>query len=266
MINKKIAACVCAENGLIKQKAEHDESVELRGVAPYEQGDYVSISTKTWPIALRISLDKTRPAADIWLTSDHMEFPIPFGNEREAYPPNAFEGENREICVELIPVEEWNKQRNLSENPWDKRGETAYYPHCRANVETRDESVFAARNTIDGVVENTCHGEWPYQSWGDAEHLDAEIEIVFGRRVSVDKAVIHLRADFPHDNYWKEAVFVFSDGSEEVINLQKMKEAQEFHFTPREVEWVKLKNMVRGEEESPFPALTQWAFYGKNIL
>ena len=35
-----------------------------------------------------------------------------------------------------------------------------------ANVETRGEAVFAARNAIDGIYENDAHGIWPYQSWG----------------------------------------------------------------------------------------------------
>ena len=26
--------------------------------------------------------------------------------------------------------------------------------------------MFAARNAIDGIFENSAHGEYPYQSWG----------------------------------------------------------------------------------------------------
>ena len=33
-------------------------------------------------------------------------------------------------------------------------------------LETGGEAVFAARNAIDGIYENSSHGEWPYQSWG----------------------------------------------------------------------------------------------------
>ena len=263
-VNEGMIVCIHAENGRIKQSAEHADNIKMNIKKPYEAGDYISINVRKWPTALRISFDKTRPAANIWLTSDRMEFQIPFGKETEAYPRGAFQADNSEITVAAISGEIWEEYGNLSENPWDRRGETSCYPHCRANVETRDESVFAARNTIDGVTENTCHGEWPYQSWGDAENLEAEIIIEFGRMVWIDKAVIHLRADFPHDNYWKEAVLVCSDGSTEVLHLKKTRDAQEIHLIPRKVEWVKLKGMVRGEKESAFPALTQWAFYGKN--
>lgn len=51
-------------------------------------------------------------------------------------------------------------------NPYDSHETKGIYPHAQANVETRGEAVFAARNAIDGVFANWSHGEWPYQSWG----------------------------------------------------------------------------------------------------
>ena len=265
-VKTNIRICLHAQNGFVKQAVvSHTDKVMLQIEERYKEGDYLSICTDIWPIPLRICLDKTRPAADIWLTANRMEFQIPFKKDRGVYPVNAFSLENSYISVEKISQEEWEIYRNLSENPWDKRGETSYYPHCRANAETRDEAVFAARNTIDGVLENSCHGEWPYQSWGEDENQSAEIMIEFGRRVLVDKVTICLRADFPHDNYWKEATLLFSDGSREKITLKKTKEVQKFVVIPRKIEWVKLIEMIRGEEESPFPALTQWAVYGKNV-
>jgi hypothetical protein len=73
-----------------------------------------------------------------------------------------------------------------------------------------------------------------------------------------------IRADFPHDNYWKHATLQFSDGSSEELTLEKTKESQVFTFSPRTIEWAKLTRLIKSEEESPFPALTQWAVYGKN--
>jgi hypothetical protein len=160
----------------------------------------------------------------------------------------------------------WKSYRNLSVNPLDRRGASAYYPHCTATVETRDESVFAARNTIDGVVEPFCHGAWPYQSWGTAEDPDAEIMIEFGRPVIAEKLVINMRADFPHDNYWKQARLVFSDGGGITLDLVKSGDDQTFIFPERKTEWVKLKELVKdADDPSPFPALTQWAIYGHDM-
>ena len=33
--------------------------------------------------------------------------------------------------------------------------------------------------------------------------------------------IIYTRADFPHDNWWKKATVIFSDGTQEVLDLKK---------------------------------------------
>lgn len=263
--NVKLTICIYSETGECKASSTGKGSVVLKPQTAYTEGDNIVISTSRWPIALSIKFDDKIGAADIWLTADKLSFPIPFGRQCEAYPPEAFNGESSELTACVCDAAEWDSYRNLSENPLDRRGETSYYPHCTASVETRDESVFAARNTIDGVVHPESHGEWPYQSWGDNEHPQAEIRIDFGRTVTVDKAVINLRADFPHDNFWKQATLLFSDGSEQILKLDKTGEDQEFSFAPRDIQWVKLTKLIKGETESLFPALTQWAIYGKSL-
>ena len=89
------------------------------------------------------------------------------------------------------------------------------FPHASANVETRGESVFAARNAIDGVTANRSHGSWPYESWGINKRQDAEMLLEFGCPVDCDRVVLWTRADFPHDNWWIQARLTFSDGSVE---------------------------------------------------
>lgn len=108
----------------------------------------------------------------------------------------------------------------------------------------------------------TSHGEWPYTSWGDNEDLQAQIRIDFGRPVETDCAEILIRADFPHDNYWTQAVLTFSDGSKEQLTLKKTAESQRFSFAPRTILWVTMGSLIRSEDESPFPALSQWKFFG----
>ena len=88
--------------------------------------------------------------------------------------------------------------RNLALNPLDQRGSVTAYPHATANVETRDESVFCARNVIDGLVCAAGHGVWPYQSWGIGARTDACLTLDFGREVEIDTMDVYLRADFPH--------------------------------------------------------------------
>ena len=130
-------------------------------------------------------------------------------------------------------------------------------------METRGESVFAAMNAIDGVTAAASHGEWPYQSWGINRRADAELTLDFGRLIVADRIVFYLRADFPHDNWWQKVTIEFSDGSEQEFALKRTGEAQEFGFEAKPILWLKLKNMIKSGEPSPFPALTQIEVYGK---
>ena len=52
-----------------------------------------------------------------------------------------------------------------------------YKRQASANVETRGESVFAARNAIDGVKANRSHGAWPFESWGINRQDDAQLTL-----------------------------------------------------------------------------------------
>src|SRR5699024_11398160 len=100
-----------------------------------------------------------------------------------------------------------------------------------ANVETRGEAVFAARNAIDGIFENSSHGEYPYQSWGINRDPNAALTLDFGREVLLDELRITERADFPHDNYWTRATVTFSDGSQLEIPLVKSRKPRSEEHT-----------------------------------
>ena len=97
----------------------------------------------------------------------------------------------------LPPRREIAQRRNLAFNCYDTHRDLGLYPHASANVETRGEAVFAARNAIDGVWENASHGEWPYQSWGINRDPNAALTVDFGREVLLDELRITERADFP---------------------------------------------------------------------
>ena len=88
-------------------------------------------------------------------------------------------------------------RRNLAFNCYDEHGDTGFYPHASANVETRGEAVFAARNAIDGIFENSAHGEYPYQSWGINRDPNAALTLDFGREVLLDELRITERQISP---------------------------------------------------------------------
>ena len=145
----------------------------------------------------------------------------------------------------------------------DQHGDTGCFPHAYANVETRGESVFAARNAIDGVCENRSHGEWPYESWGINMQDDAEMTVDFGREVEADKVVLYTRSDFPHDNWWKQVKLSFSDGTEIIWELHKSSLPHELAFEKKRITWVRLSDLIKADDPSPFPALSQIEVYGR---
>ena len=128
-------------------------------------------------------------------------------------------------------------------NPYDVRGKSDFFPHATSNSECRGEADFAARNAIDGRTQNTSHGPWPVQSWGPDQRTDLWWQVDFGRAVEVDKVVIYIRADFPHDAYWHDATIEFSDGSRVKISLERKAAAQEFTFPKHATTYVKLTDL-----------------------
>ena len=187
---------------------------------------------------------------------------IPYGRDRIVFSPKCFTGSRHLIRARLAEPEEIAARRNLAFNPYDQHGDNGFFPHSKANVETRGEAVFASYNAIDGVCENSSHGEWPYQSWGINRDPKAEWTLNFGRPVTIDELRIVIRADFPHDNYWTNAKVTFSDGSVEMLDMVKTAKPQVFKIAPRTVEWLKLGELIQAEGPSPFPALSQFEAWG----
>ena len=84
----------------------------------------------------------------------------------------------------------------------------------------------------------------------------------FGRAVTFDKIVLYTRADFPHDNWWTSATFTFSDGTKEVVTMEKSSRPHVFDIKKSGITWIRLSNLVKADDPSPFPALTQIEVYG----
>ena len=130
-------------------------------------------------------------------------------------------------------------------------------------METRGESVFAARNAIDGNTENHSHGGWPYESWGINRDPNAEIRIDFGRPVRIGRIVLFTRADFPHDNWWTRAELSFSDGTFQTVSMTKSDLPHKIDLEKDRISWVRMGRFLKDETDpSPFPALTQIQVFG----
>ena len=57
----------------------------------------------------------------------------------------------------------------------------------------------------------------------------------------------------------------FSDGTEMLLPLEKGGHAQTFTFEPKQVSWLKLSDLKKADDPSPFPALTQVEVYGTEL-
>jgi hypothetical protein len=246
-------------------QARGADCVTLVYRAAYREGDRIILETDTPSSYLIIRLEDTIAPAFVYMDDWRHEMTVPHGTGRVSYSPKSFSGATHLLTARTATREEIAAYKNVAFNPLDCHENSCLFPHSAANVETRGEAVFASRNAIDGIYANDNHGEWPYQSWGINRNPDAEMKIYFGRPVSVDKAILTLRADFPHDSFWERATLEFSDGSKMTVNLTKTAAPQPFTFAPRTVTWVLFKNFIKTEDDSPFPALTQIEIWGNEV-
>ena len=132
-------------------------------------------------------------------------------------------------------------------------------------METRGESVFAARNVIDGLRLNTSHGKWPFQSWGVGAREDAWCKLDFGRPVTAEKMALTMRADFPHDAYWVCGHVVDSEGRDTFFELAKTGERQWIELGGRVLSWLRLERLTKSGDPSAFPSLRAWEVLGRDV-
>lgn len=260
-----LALKVLDKNGKTICVSRGEDYVSLVCTAEYQEGDRIVLETSEKNIHVIFQADDAMGAAFCYIT-DNISFYVPFGEKRISYSPKAFYGSRHYLYARTAREDEIPVYRNLALNVYDQHGDTHCYPHATANVETRGESVFAARNAIDGVCENRSHGEWPYESWGINMQDDAEMTLDFGRTVEADKIVLYTRSDFPHDNWWTQVTLTFSDGSEIKWDMEKSSLPHVLMFEQKNIRWVKLSNLVKADGPSPFPALSQIEVYGRVCL
>ena len=246
--------------GEMLARAEHPNEALLCVDRVYEDGDFIQLHSDT--PHLWVQLDATLLPGEVYLPGGTMTWRVPFGEHRLAYSPVAFQGGRHIVTARAMNAAEIATHRNIACNPADLRGDTDFFPHCTANVETRNEACFCARNVIDGMRHNTYHGEWPFQSWGIGAREDAWCLLDFGREVTVDEMALTLRADFPHDAYWVAGHVVLSDGAEVAFDLAKTGDRQRIPLGRHTLRWMRLERMQKSDDPSAFPALVEWEVFG----
>ncbi len=250
--------------GAIKAEAKALKTGEviLAWEGEYVPGDEIVFTFPETETFYVVRVDDAMDESFVYVTREQVVYYVPFDEKKTSYNPKSFTGERHYLT--LRPAKDWEtaSYKNLAKNVMDQHGDPGCYPHTYANVETRGEAVFAARNAIDGVVANVSHGNWPYESWGINRQDDAEMTLDFGRPVDFDTIVLYTRADFPHDNWWVKATLTFSDGTSQVVEMEKSVESHTFAIEKKNITWIKLGELIKAEDPSPFPALTQIEVYG----
>ncbi len=244
---------------LLEDSAEDMASLVVR--REYEDGDSIILETSEQNIHVWFQADEVLGESFVYLTGN-VKYVIPPRNNRRNMAPKAFKGDLHYLYARTALDEEVGQYRNLAKNTCDLRETENMYPHATANVETRGEAVFFACNAIDGVCENRSHGAWPYASWGINRQDDAEITIDFGRLIETDRVILFTRADFPHDNWWTQVTLTFSDGTSVDWAIEKSRFAHTLTFEKKQITWIRMSNMIKADDPSPFPALTQLEVYG----
>ena len=174
---------VINKEGTIIAEAVGTKEVNLPVSRTYEEGDRVVFLADEIPAFYVFQADDALGEALVYVTGE-VSYEIPFGEKKVCYSPKIFSGESHLVTARKAREWEYESYRNLAVNVMDQHGDTNCYPHATANVETRGESVFAARNAIDGVTSNHSHGYWPYGSWGINRNPQATMRVDFGREVS----------------------------------------------------------------------------------
>ena len=249
--------------GNVLARTEHPDEVQIALNHRWAEGDRVEITAPPHS-HLWLRMGATIPEGEVYCPGGHVTWRVPAGEHRLAYAPLSFDAPRNILFARIMAESELQALRDIARNPLDLRGDTDFYPHCTANVETRNESVFAARNVIDGLRYNTYHGEWPFESWGIGAREDAWCRLDFGREVVVERMALTLRADFPHDAYWICGHVVDSTGRDISFDLTKTAERQWVDLGGQRVRWLQLERMVKSDDPSAFPSLRAWEVMGRD--
>lgn len=268
-----ISLKVYSESGMVLTACAPDEvSAVYHG--EYKPGDRIALGIGKLNQHYVFQLEDTMPPAVVYVRSPHIVFQVPVSDPSKAapraYSPKSFSGDCHIIRVRLATPEEIAARRNLAFNPYDSEfygtgpragKDTGFYPHAISNVAAASP-IFAPRTAIDGVLENEAHDAWPYQAWSNNQDSKAELTVDFGRSVTVDELRLTLRADYPHDSWWKRVTVRFSDGSCETLALEMTAKPQNFPIKLRTVTSLTLCELTKNDDPSPFTALTQLEVWG----
>lgn len=240
------------------------ESIDSLYNEEYREGDvfYVRCDSDF----LSVSFDESQVKSIIYVPDHEFSYPVPYGKHLAAYDAVSWEKKGHKIIVEEADDKAVFSSRNISLNSVDFTLNKKTFPHASANFVTRGEPCFEAKNAIDGICDNSSHGNYPYHSWAAGARDDMVYTVDFGAEVEVEKITFFLRADFPHDSYWKSLNVEFSDGSKEHAEFEMTADGQELVLKEaKKTTSVTLLDFKQATEPLSWAALSQIKVTGKYI-
>ena len=144
---------ITGPDGQVKAQAAGTDQATLVYDALYEEGDMIHMTGGPGYV---VALLEDSMAETFGYLAGAFRLAVPFGEKKISYSPKSFIGDRHLLWVRRAQEEESRARRNLARNVLDSHDNQGFFPHASANVETRGESVFAARNAIDGVLANSC--------------------------------------------------------------------------------------------------------------
>ena len=229
----------------------------------YQQGDRIVLELENIFYAA-LKLDDTLSESIVYCPNGRFVFDVPVNLSGICYSDKAFRGSEHRLKVREPSDEEIYGYRKISLNSYDY-SQSNSFPHAAANFVTRGEPCFYERNAIDGVTDNSCHGCFPYHSWAGGAREDLDYRIDFGTEVETDRIDFFLRADFPHDTYWKNIDIEFSDGSRITAEFKETDEVQSVYFDKKATKYIRLINFKQAVFPLSWAALSQIEIYGKYL-
>lgn len=255
------------------------------GKSIFKTGAVIDITLPEGEHYLAVSISKDYiDETIVYLPSGKFSYTIP--NLSYSYPTELKRVSKHTVSARIPSEDELLSSQNIAKNPLDlienddgiKAYDYAYwsgevYPHastssvCRLYESEESKYQFEARNAIDGMVKNSSHGGYPYQSWGPDSNFsekDGYIMIDFGHEVVVEDLDLYIRADFPHDTYFNGMKVEFSDGSTKTFKIEKSGDKQVFELGEKNTTYIKLTRLTK-EDHSGWAAITEIEVIGHHV-
>ncbi len=241
------------------------ESIDVIYDSLYKEGDTLFVTCDTDFVS--VSFDESQVESIVYVPDHEFSFTVPMsGDAMNAYNKDSWEKPSHKIVVSPVSDEVALSTRNIALNSVDFENNIRTFPHAWANFVTRGAAVFMAKNAIDGVCDNSSHGAWPYHSWAAGAREDMIYTLDFGTEVEVEKLIFYLRADFPHDTYWKSLNVQFDDGEKAHAEFVMTADGQELILPePKKTSKITLVDFKQVSEPLSWAALSQVEVIGKYI-